>query len=99
MREMIETKQHEFVKPIVSCRLSRINQLLGTHLAMSEVETLFHRLGFSHAKISDDRITVQIPTYRHDIHHEIDLVEEVRTPFMDIIIFTKGKSRLFVRVS
>lgn len=77
LREIIDIKQHAFPKTALSCRLSRANQLLGTHLAMSEVETLFRRLDFTHAEIHDDQIRVHIPTYRHDIHQEIDLIEEI----------------------
>src|ERR1051326_468346 len=37
---------------------------------------LFRRLGFD-ASVSDDGIDVVVPTYRGDIHEEMDLVEEV----------------------
>lgn len=73
----IDMKSKEFPLPLVKCRLSRINQILGTRLAMSEVEIIFGRLGFMIEHIGDDQISVIIPTYRIDIHQEIDLIEEV----------------------
>lgn len=74
---MVDIKDKDFLPKELSCRLSRANQLLGTHLAMSEVETLFQRLNFTEIKIQGDLITAKIPTYRHDISQEIDLIEEI----------------------
>jgi len=76
-RGVLDVKSQEFQPTKVSCRLSRINRILGTHLAMSEVETIFRLLGLTVAHIQEDHITVKAPTYRHDIHYEIDLIEEV----------------------
>lgn len=73
----IDIKQKEFAKKTVRCRLSRINDLLGTHLSVSEVEPIFKRLEMD-AKIDGKScFTVEVPTYRNDISEEIDLVEEV----------------------
>ena len=73
----VAVRSQEFPMERVTCRLGRINQVLGTHLAMGEVETIFSRLGFLIERSSDDLISVKIPTYRVDIHQEIDLIEEV----------------------
>ena len=35
------------------------------------------RLGFEITKETEDELTVKIPTYRHDVEREIDLIEEV----------------------
>lgn len=74
---IIDKKQREFPPIILSCRLSRTNKILGTQLVMNEIELIFKRLGFILRSIKDDTISVSIPTYRHDIHQEIDLIEEV----------------------
>lgn len=72
-----------FPKKELKCRLARINQLLGTHLSVSEVENFFSRLEFTTIFIADsqwngmDTFTLQVPTYRNDIQEEIDLIEEV----------------------
>jgi len=73
---IIDVKHQDFYPSELSCRLSRLNKILGTHLAMGEVETIFHRLGLGIVHVKDDLITVKIPTYRHDITQEIDLIEE-----------------------
>lgn len=74
---IIDVKEHRFPEKIVNCRLKRINKILGTHLSLSEVETIFHRLGMHYTCDGQDTFTVTIPTFRVDIQAEIDLVEEV----------------------
>ena len=73
----IDCKQNEFTKKTILCRHSRICSLIGQHFAVSEVESIFKRLEFTTDWDSQDTFTVQIPTYRADIHAEIDLIEEV----------------------
>lgn len=74
---VIDLQQDVFAPKTASCRLARVNSLLGTHLAMSEIETIFRRLGFGIIEIKEESIDVTIPTYRHDVKEEIDLIEEV----------------------
>lgn len=76
LQGVIDVQSMNFVPLELSCRLSRLNQLLGTQLAMGEVETLFNRLDLPTIHVKDERITVQVPTYRHDLKQEIDLIEE-----------------------
>lgn len=67
-------------KPIkqrkLKLRMARVNQILGTKLSQSEIEAFLKRLEMD-LKPSDGVIEVLIPTYRNDIHQEIDLIEEV----------------------
>jgi phenylalanyl-tRNA synthetase beta chain len=65
-----------FPKKHIKCRLSRINQLLGTRLSVSEVENIFSRLEFISKWDGNDTFDVQVPTYRNDLNEEIDLIEE-----------------------
>lgn len=74
---MIDLKAHEFLEKKISCRVSRINQVIGIHISTSEIETVFHRLGFTYTLQDPHTFLVHIPTYRVDIQGEIDLVEEV----------------------
>lgn len=73
----IDVAAQPFSPRQVVCRLSRINQLLGTRLSISEVEGLLARLELASTWDGDDRLTVTVPTYRNDIHEEVDLIEEV----------------------
>lgn len=63
---------------IITCRLARINNLLGIILGSGEVEAIFERL-FMHAHWDGPKESfhVKIPSYRHDVKEEVDLIEEV----------------------
>lgn len=74
---ILEVKQEGSFDKTVTVRLSRINQLLGTHLSLSEVEMIFHRLDMGYAWDGQNLFTVKPPTYRADINQEVDLIEEV----------------------
>lgn len=56
----------------IRCRSERVNQILGTSLSVGEIDSIFHRLGF---KTKGEE--VEVPSYRNDLHEEIDLIEEV----------------------
>lgn len=75
--KLIDIKVSDFPSRRVDCRLSRVNQLLGTILGVSELEDIFGRLEFIHHWDGKDLFELQIPTYRADITAEIDIVEEV----------------------
>ncbi len=73
----IDIAAKKFDKKCITCRLKRINDLLGTHLNASEVETIFTKLDFIAAYDGQGGFSVEVPTYRNDVQEEIDLVEEV----------------------
>lgn len=73
----IDIASGPFPEKKVSCRLSRVNHLLGAHLSMSEMESVFQRLHFSYQFDGKDVFKVSVPTYRADISSEVDLIEEV----------------------
>lgn len=72
-----DLKQAEPTPRKVSCRLSKINSLIGHHFGVSEIENLFKRLGFPYEWDGKDAFHVAVPTYRVDISIEVDLIEEV----------------------
>jgi len=74
---VIDIQAKEFPEVLVSCRLSQINQVLGTAFSRGEVEEIFKRLQFSREWDGQDQFKIRIPTYRIDIKAEIDLIEEV----------------------
>lgn len=59
----------------ISLRKSRIQRVLGIDVEAEKVSDLLSRLGFSVEHQKDFEVTV--PSYRFDIHLEIDLIEEV----------------------
>ena len=73
----LDVHEGDFPTSTVSCRISRVNQVLGTQLANGEVETILTRLNLHVLANAEGTLTVEVPTYRHDIQQEIDLIEEV----------------------
>lgn len=74
---VLDIKANDFPEKTLTCRLSRINGLLGTQLSLNEVEEIFHRLHFHYRSDGQELLTVTVPTYRVDISQEVDLIEEV----------------------
>ncbi|MEH7491340.1 phenylalanine--tRNA ligase subunit beta [Neobacillus niacini] len=61
---------------VVSITLEKINSVIGTNLAVQDVEAIFERLQFA-VNVEENVITVTAPTRRGDIKIEEDLIEEV----------------------
>jgi len=61
----------------VKCRIQRANEILGTSLSYSEIESFLHRLEMEVDTSDEETLEVTVPSYRNDIHQEIDLIEEI----------------------
>ena len=61
----------------VTCRLQRINSLLGVQLDTAAVAGFFERLGLEIVQSAADEVTVAVPSFRLDLTREADLIEEV----------------------
>jgi phenylalanyl-tRNA synthetase beta chain len=61
----------------VKLRPKRVDQLLGVHVDEEEIERLLSSVGFVVDAGADRTYSVTPPTWRHDVLHEVDLVEEV----------------------
>lgn len=82
--------------PKVALRFSRLEQILGIHhINKTTVLQVLQNLGFNILDSIENRILVEVPSWRLDIEKEIDLIEEVarfiglqnvptHTPVMDI---------------
>lgn len=62
---------------IVTCRLSRANLLLGYDVSANEAELVFSNLGLASTFDGQDTYSVRVPSFRHDITEEVDLIEEI----------------------
>ncbi|MBQ9344983.1 MAG: phenylalanine--tRNA ligase subunit beta [Kiritimatiellae bacterium] len=60
----------------VTCRLARLQTLLGVKTTIDEMERIFNALGLATREKTADAITVEIPTFREDLTREADLCEE-----------------------
>ena len=54
-----------------------IDKILGANLSEKQVIDCLRKMGHNAKKISDNQIIVEIPAWRADILHDIDLVEDV----------------------
>jgi phenylalanyl-tRNA synthetase beta chain len=75
--ETIDIQNISLAPKQVNIRAAFTNKLLGAHLSFTEIEDIFHRLGFKTHPLPEETIRVDVPLYRHDITEEIDLIEEV----------------------
>ena len=53
------------------------NRLLGLKLTATEISDLLLIAGLGVGDISDEALTVQVPCYRIDIMHQVDIIEDV----------------------
>ncbi len=77
LKGTVEQSPKTYKPRFLTCRLSRVNALLGTKLSLSEVETYLTRLGFTLSSDGTDLYQLKIPSWRNDISAEIDIIEEV----------------------
>ncbi|MBI2742641.1 MAG: phenylalanine--tRNA ligase subunit beta [Chlamydiales bacterium] len=61
----------------ITCRMARITEMLGIHLSLREVVTIFKKLQIKILRENQDSIEVLPPSFRNDLKIEIDLIEEV----------------------
>ncbi|MEM3627161.1 MAG: phenylalanine--tRNA ligase subunit beta [Candidatus Bathyarchaeia archaeon] len=54
-----------------------VNKVLGLRLTASDIAELLSKAGFGVEKFGNDNLTVQIPCYRIDVMHPVDLVEDI----------------------
>jgi len=61
----------------VSLRLSRVKKILGFEVPIQKIKEIFSGLEFKIISETNENLTYSIPTFRHDIEREIDLIEEI----------------------
>ena len=86
--------------PQVDLRISRTNKILGISLSREQILNILNRLMFTIKIVDDDRIKVNVPSFRKDIEREIDLIEEVaRLHGYEKILKTIPSSKVSVSAS
>ncbi|ADZ18404.1 phenylalanine--tRNA ligase subunit beta [Chlamydia psittaci] len=63
--------------PTLTLRTEMIERVLGATLSQSQVHEELVSLGFTVTSQDQGILSVHVPSYRHDIREEIDLVEEI----------------------
>ncbi len=75
-RGIVDAYPGKVETPTVGMRFSRMNALLGITIPTDKVVAIFKGLGFNPEMKTDDLVVCEIPTWRHDIYREVDLIEE-----------------------
>ena len=73
--------------------LSEINRLLGSQLTAEQATAALEKMGNT-VTVTGDKVTVQIPPYRNDFLHEVDIIEDVMMG-MELSSFPPEKPRDF----
>lgn len=77
LKGIVQAGTTERPPQIISCHLARIGEILGLHVSLNEVETVFRRLDFKSHWDGKGVFTLEVPSYRNDLKQEIDIIEEV----------------------
>lgn len=75
--DLIDHKIHDFNPWTVELKHSRLESVLGIKIDNKRVLDIFERLSLSASSASIGLYSVEIPTFRHDLKIEADLIEEV----------------------
>lgn len=63
-------------KVLIPISISRISALLGDTVPQAHINKTLTALGFNVSPEADGTVTVEVPPWRSDIHHEQDIAEE-----------------------
>lgn len=76
--EIIDCYPNPAQLSLVALRLERLRQISGDMSYDAKKATdILEGLGFQQVDKKDDRLLFQVPSWRHDVHREIDLIEEI----------------------
>ncbi len=66
----------KYESPVIELKTKRVNQLLGIELEKAEIKAMLERLEFK-VENKDDKLMVEVPSFRTDVSQAADLVEEI----------------------
>ena len=74
---IVDVWPEKYEPATIGMRPSRMKALLGIDIATDKVMDIFGALGFKPEAKNDNLIVCTPPSWRHDLHREVDLIEEV----------------------
>lgn len=75
--EFFDVKSPIRKKNVIKLRFSRLNSIAGINIAPSSVKKILVSLGLKPKSSSGDKMTLEIPGFRHDLNSEVDVIEEI----------------------
>ncbi|MFW6273736.1 MAG: phenylalanine--tRNA ligase subunit beta [Halanaerobium sp.] len=76
VKGVIDEYPLKYQSPVIELKTERVNQLLGIELNQSAVKEMLERLEFK-VENKDDKLMVEVPSFRTDVGQAADLVEEI----------------------
>lgn len=73
----LEIAMTQISKRELVLRFAQIKRIIGIEIPKSNVLTILKSLGFEIVGEGNDQLSVRVPTHRHDIEREIDIIEEL----------------------
>ena len=73
----LDIQPSERTRTQIELRVERVSRLLGVSVTASEAAKLLESVGYEIASRGDDRLSIVVPSWRPDVSHEVDLIEEV----------------------
>jgi phenylalanyl-tRNA synthetase beta chain len=67
----------DFSSKRVDLSLAYVNRVLGLQLSVEQMVDLLLTAGFGVESVGEESLVVQIPCYRVDVMHQVDLVEDI----------------------
>ncbi|WP_320055801.1 phenylalanine--tRNA ligase subunit beta [Desulfuromonas thiophila] len=100
--ELVRGTLDSYVRPLLprtlQLRRQAANGLLGLDLSLTRMAALLESIGLACRELPDERLEVVVPTGRHDLEREVDLVEEIaRLHGYDEIPVTLPVSRILLQ--
>ena len=73
---LVDAYPAKWEQQTVGMRFSRLNKLLGIEVDKDAVLKILQALHFNPQLKKDDLVVCNIPSWRHDVYREVDLIEE-----------------------
>jgi phenylalanyl-tRNA synthetase beta chain len=74
---IIDIYDNPVIPPTITLRFAQIERVLGISVPTDTIQSFITSIGCIIISSQTDSITVQAPSWRVDIHQEIDLIEEI----------------------
>ncbi len=75
--ELIDEYPKKIEKKSILLNFQKTNDLIGQHIPREQIKSILTSLDFEINNITETGIGISVPTYRHDISRECDVVEEI----------------------
>ena len=77
VKGIVDIYPKKFNRQNIQLRIQQIKRILGINISQNKLKRIMINLGFEIKQDSVNNVKVLVPTYRHDIRREIDLIEEI----------------------